>query len=115
MYLNGIFFRKIDVIFDCAGSSDKSYQDVLKRWENSVFVSLNSPLLSSTDADGLVCGLISTAKKLVEENLTAFTSQGYTKRWGYFMTIPMALKQISKYAELGQVIFILLKFILFHL
>ena len=103
MYEYEFISRKIDVVFDCAGSSDKSYQDVLKRWKNSVFVSLSSPLLSSTDTNGIVCGLLGTAKTLFEENLTAFTSQGSTKRWGYFMTNPTALKQIAQYAEAGQV------------
>ena len=59
--------------------------------------------MSSTDTNGIVCGLLGTAKTLFEENLTAFTSQGSTKRWGYFMTNPTALKQIAQYAEAGQV------------
>ena len=71
--------------------------------------------MSSTDTNGLVCGLIGTAKTLFEENLAAFTSQGSTKRWGYFMTNPTALKQISKYAEEGKVIFLIRNYSMYDL
>lgn len=107
-------------MLDCAGSKDLSYQDALKRWGSSIFISLDSPLLSSTDTDGVVCGLMNTAKTLVKENLSSFTSQGSTQRWGYFMPNPEALKQISKYAEVGQVnliiprIIILIVFLMGH-
>ena len=59
--------------------------------------------MSSTDTYGIVCGLLGTAKTLLEENLTAFTSQGSTRRWGYFITNPTALRQIAQYAQAGQV------------
>ena len=108
-----MIYSKIDVVLDCAGSKDISYEDPLKRWENSIFISLDSPLLSSTDTDGIVCGLMNTAKTLFQENLSAFTSQGSTQRWGYFMPNPEALKQIAKYAEAGQVNVIIFRFIIF--
>ena len=72
-------------------------------WENAKFVSLSSPLLSSTDKDGIVCGILDTVKTLVAENVLSFGTKGNTSRWGYFMLNPTALKKMTEYAELGQV------------
>lgn len=66
-------------------------------------MSLNSPVLQSTDKNGLVCGIFDSVKTLIEENILSFSSQGNTHRWGYFMTNPTALKEITKYVESGQV------------
>ena len=93
----------MDVVFDCAGTNDLSYKYALKKWENASYVSLNSPLLSSTDNDGVICGVLNTAKTLVQENILSYSTQGSTNRWGYFMINPVALKKITKYVELGQV------------
>ena len=102
--------RQLDVIFDCAGSNGPSYKDALKRWDNATFVSLNTPLLASTDKDGLICGILNSAKTLLEENILSFSTQGNTHRWGYFMPNPTALRTITKYVESGQV-FVLYIFI----
>ena len=91
------------MIFDCAGSNGPSYKDALKRWKNGIFVSLNTPLLASTDKDGIICGLLNSAKILLEENISSFSTHGNTHRWGYFMPNPMALRKITKYVESGQV------------
>ena len=101
-------YRKIDVIFDCAGSSNQAYKNTLKNWENAIYISLNSPLLSSTDKSGLLCGILDTAKTLLEENIQSLTAQGSTNRWGYFMINPIALKKITEYVELGRVSFLLI-------
>ena len=68
-----------------------------------MYVSLNSPLLSSTDNDGILCGVLNTAKQLLENNVLSLSTQGNTNRWGYFMLNPMALKKITNYVELGKV------------
>merc|ERR1712150_126970 len=67
------------------------------------YVSLNSPLLSSTDNDGILCGVLNTAKQLLENNVLSLSTQGNTNRWGYFMLNPMALKKITNYVELGKI------------
>ena len=72
-------------------------------WDNAKFVSLSSPLLSSTDKDGIVCGIFDTVKTLVAENVLSFGTKGNTNRWGYFMINPTALKKMAQYAELGKV------------
>ena len=72
-------------------------------WDNAKYVSLNSPVLSLTDTNGLICGIFDSAKTLITENLLSFGSKGNTNRWGYFMINPTALKKIASYAELGQV------------
>ena len=96
------------MIFDCAGSSNQAYKGTLKNWENAIYISLNSPLLSSTDESGLLCGILNTAKTLLEENIQSLTAQGSTNRWGYFMINPIALKKITEYVELGKVSFLLI-------
>ena len=73
--------------------------------DNGKFVSLSSPLLSSTDNDGIVCGILDTVQTLVAENILSFGTKGNTNRWGYFMINPTALKKIAQYAELGKVEF----------
>ena len=93
----------MDVVFDCAGLNDPSYKSVLKTWGNSKYVSMNSPLLSSADKDGLICGMFDAARSLITENMLSISTQGNTHRWGYFMINPTALKTVARYVDEGKV------------
>ena len=93
-----------DVIFDFAGLGENSlkYSQFLRPWSNSKIVTLMSPLLRSTDQNGLVPGAIQTAIELAVKNAQTINN-GVTFRYGYFMPNPQALKRIASLIEKGKI------------
>ena len=95
-----------DVIFDFAGLGDNSlqYMKLLRPWSNAKLVTLMSPLLKSTDKNGILPGTIQTFVDLATKNIhTVINNNGCTFRYGYFIPNPYALKTITKYVEDGKV------------
>lgn len=95
-----------DVIFDFAGLGDNSvqYMKYLRPWSNSKLVTLMSPLLKSTDKNGIIPGTVQTLVDLATKNIqTVINNNGCTFRYGYFMPNPYALKSITKYVEDGKI------------
>ena len=95
-----------DVVFDFAGLGQESasYIELLRPWSNAKLVTLMSPLLRSTDQDGLFPGTIKTMLGLATKNIqSVFNNNGSTFRYGYFMPNPYALKTIAKMVEKGKV------------
>ena len=95
-----------DVIFDFAGLGHDSatFMELLRPWSNAKLVTLMSPLLRSTDAEGLFPGTIKTIMGLATKNIqTVFNNNGSTFRYGYFMPNPYALRTITNLIEKGKV------------
>jgi len=95
-----------DVIFDFAGLGDNSlqYMKLLRPWSNAKLVTLMSPLLKSTDKNGILPGTIQTFVDLATKNIhTVINNNGCTFRYGYFIPNPYALKTITKYVEDGKI------------
>lgn len=96
-----------DVVLDAAGiplDQINSYLPFLKNGKFSKFVTLRSPFLKNTDSLGLIPGLIQNAVDLVKSNLqSGELSKTKTIRWGFFMPIPYAVKEINKFIERGQI------------
>lgn len=95
-----------DVIFDFAGLGNKSveYMELLRPWSNAKLVTLMSPLLKSTDQNGIFPGTLKTLAELATKNInTVVNNNGCTFRYGYFMPNPYALKSITKYVENGKI------------
>merc|ERR1712223_526153 len=95
-----------DVMFDFAGLGNKSveYMELLRPWSNAKLVTLMSPLLKSTDQDGIFPGTLKTLAELATKNInTVVNNNGCTFRYGYFMPNPYALKSITKYVENGKI------------
>lgn len=89
-----------DVILDCSGQKKaETFTPLLKSSPEACFVSLNSPLLSATDDQGLIRGGVKVFSKLVGANFQSLTSSGGTVRWGYFGPIPGALKAMNLLVE----------------
>ena len=96
------------MIFDFAGLGNKSveYMELLRPWSSAKLVTLMSPLLKSTDQDGIFPGTLKTLVDLATQNIqTVVNNNGSTFRYGYFMPNPYALKSITKYVEDGKVNF----------
>ncbi|XP_063238794.1 reticulon-4-interacting protein 1 homolog, mitochondrial [Bacillus rossius redtenbacheri] len=98
---------KYDVILDAAGlgaGEAPSYAGCLRDWSLSKYVTLRSPLLRHVDAHGLAPGLARSAAELLLRNVQlATTSAGSTVRWGFFMPVPAALRELSRLVEEGKV------------
>lgn len=96
-----------DVILDAAGitlDEVHSYLPFLKSGKFSKFVTLRSPFLKNTDNLGLVPGLIKNAVDLLKCNFdSGELHKTNTIRWGFFMPIPFAVKEINKFIERGQI------------
>ena len=87
-----------DVILDFAGLSENSakFLELLRPWSNAKLVTLSSPLLKSTDEEGIVTGGLKTIFGLASKNMCSVTnSYGSTLRYGYFTPNPIALKRIT--------------------
>ncbi len=95
-----------DVVLDFAGLGEKSikYMQYLRPWSNAKIVTLMSPLLKSTDANGLIPGSIQTITELAVKNVQSVVSHnGSTFRYGYFMPNPYAMKTIKMLVEKGKI------------
>ncbi|KAL1456088.1 hypothetical protein WDU94_000842 [Cyamophila willieti] len=96
-----------DVILDAAGiplDQINSYLPFLKTGKFSKFVTLRSPFLKNTDSLGLIPGLIQNAVDLLKSNFqSGELCKTNTIRWGFFMPIPYAVKEINKFIETGQI------------
>ncbi|KAI5701742.1 reticulon-4-interacting protein 1 homolog, mitochondrial [Diaphorina citri] len=96
-----------DVILDAAGiplDQINSYLPFLKTGKFSKFVTLRSPFLKNTDSLGLVPGLVKNAFDLLKSNFeSGELCKTNTIRWGFFMPIPYAVKEINKFIERGQI------------
>ena len=91
-----------DVIFDFARLENGSVvklMEMLRPWSNSKLVTLTSPLIHSTDQNGLVPGAIETLTGLATQNIQTIIQNGTTFRYGYFMPNPGALNSIRKLVE----------------
>ena len=100
-----------DVIFDFAGLENQSlkFMELLRPWSNAKLVTLMSPLLRSTDSEGLVAGSLKTLATILATNAqTAFSKNGTSYRYGYFMLNPFALQTITNLVEKGKVSFYIL-------
>ena len=71
---------KFDAVLDCAGSSFGQYSKCLKPWSSAKYITFTSPLLPSTDKNGIVQGILDSAIQLVADNVNAFNSGGATQR-----------------------------------
>lgn len=95
-----------DVILDAAGiplDEINFYLPFLKSGKFSKFVTLRSPFLKNTDTLGLVPGLIKNACDLLKSNFdSGELCKTNTIRWGFFMPISYAVKEINKFIERGQ-------------
>lgn len=96
-----------DVILDAAGiplEEINSYMPFLKSGKFSKFVTLRSPFVKNTDELGLIPGLLKNAFDLLKSNFdSGELRKTNTIRWGFFMPIPYAVKEINKFVERGQV------------
>ncbi|XP_040583935.1 reticulon-4-interacting protein 1, mitochondrial [Lepeophtheirus salmonis] len=93
--------KKFDVILDCTDSQDnyKSYMNLLNKSPHSNYVTLSSPVLSSTDSQGFVSGIASSVGQLICKNTTPGSY-----RWGYFAPNQKALKSLSDLVENGKLV-----------
>ncbi|XP_074027281.1 NAD(P)H oxidoreductase RTN4IP1, mitochondrial [Leptinotarsa decemlineata] len=60
------------------------YQNIPKSWKYDTYITLNSPLLKSTDSYGLMAGLAYSASDLLDANLRAYKDSSCVK-WGFFI------------------------------
>jgi len=96
-----------DVILDFAGLAENSanFLQLLRPWSNAKLVTLSSPLLKSTDEEGIVIGGLNTILGLASKNLFTITNAyGSTFRYGYFTPNPIALQRITQLIQGGKII-----------
>eukprot|EP00088_Acartia_fossae_P017743 TRINITY_DN2014_c0_g1_i14.p1 TRINITY_DN2014_c0_g1~~TRINITY_DN2014_c0_g1_i14.p1 ORF type:complete len:356 (+),score=26.85 TRINITY_DN2014_c0_g1_i14:39-1106(+) len=83
-----------DIVLDCAGFGSKSADLAPLLRTRGCVVTLDSPLLKLTDAQGLMAGGVNTMLELLESNLKT-VGNGQTIRWAYFAPNKQALQKMS--------------------
>ncbi|KAK3597300.1 hypothetical protein CHS0354_010931 [Potamilus streckersoni] len=92
-----------DVVLDPLGGKIPSFSvDLLKGWRNSKYVSLVTPVLSSTDKFGIPLGLLTTATNFGTNIIRGFIN-GRSYRWALFIPNGNALGQIAKLVDNGKI------------
>ncbi|XP_069694032.1 reticulon-4-interacting protein 1 homolog, mitochondrial isoform X2 [Periplaneta americana] len=98
---------KYDIILDAAGLGadvGPNYADCLKDWNLSKFITLRSPMLRNVDEYGLIMGMMKNSVDLFTTNVkTGVTSKSSTLRWGFFLPLSEAIKEITSLVEEGKI------------
>ena len=90
--------ERSQLVLDCAGlgldTNSLNVKEILA--EGGSFVSLSSPILSNTDRQGIVPGLVASLSSILQMNLTK-TSHQY--KWAFYQSDSRALEIFSRLAE----------------
>jgi hypothetical protein len=80
------------------------YADCLKDWNLSKFITVRSPLLRNVDDYGMIVGMMKNTVDLLVTNVkTGISSKCSTVRWGFFLPLSDAIKEITTLVEEGKV------------
>jgi hypothetical protein len=92
---------------DAAGlgaDAGPKYADCLKDMSLSKFITLRSPMLQNVDDYGMVAGMMKNIADLFVTNVkTGITSKSSTVRWGFFLPLSDAIREITTLVEEGKV------------
>lgn len=86
-----------DLILDIHGGVDFSF-DLLKKWNNSKFVTIKTPFLQNADDYGIVPGLLRSGASLTANVLQGF-KDGRSYRWAMFKPSSNHLLTVKKMIE----------------
>jgi hypothetical protein len=107
MYLYFSLFFRYNIILDTAGlgaDAGPNYADCLKDVSLSKFITLRSPMLRNVDDYGVVAGMMKNVVDLFVTNVkTCVTSKSSTVRWGFFLPLSDAIREITTLVEEGKV------------
>lgn len=96
---------RFDVILDNVGGDTEQWAlGLLKPWSGAKYVTLVTPLLSSTDNMGLFSGVITAGCNLHNKALQSVISSGVFYRWGFYAPDGPALDDISKLVDSGKIL-----------
>lgn len=96
---------RFDVILDNVGGETEQWAlALLKSWSGSKFVTLVSPLLSSTDHSGLLSGGIQAGCTLHNKAIQSLMSSGVFYRWGFFAPDGFALDDVRSLVDSGKIL-----------
>uniref|UniRef100_A0A8C6WSY1 NAD(P)H oxidoreductase RTN4IP1, mitochondrial n=1 Tax=Neogobius melanostomus TaxID=47308 RepID=A0A8C6WSY1_9GOBI len=96
---------RFDMILDNVGGETEQWAlDLLKPWSGSKYVTLVSPLLSSTDHSGLLSGSIQAGCTLHNKALQNMLSSGVFYRWGFYAPDGPALDEVRTLVDSGKIL-----------
>lgn len=96
---------RFDVILDNVGGDTEQWAPALLRpWSGSKYVTLVSPLLSSTDHSGLLSGGLQAGCTLHNKALQSLMSSGVFYRWGFFAPDGPALDDVRRLVDSGKIL-----------
>lgn len=98
--------RYFDYILDYANTpttddTSKLFR-LLRSDSNSYYITTRSPLMRNADTSGLFIGLFNSLKSASELTMNAF-QMNTNARWAYYEANQLALEQIRKLCENGQI------------
>lgn len=96
---------RFDVVLDNVGGDTEQWAPTLLRpWSGSKYVTLVTPLLSSTDHSGLLSGGLQAGCTLHNKALQSLMSSGVFYRWGFFAPDGPALDDVRRLVDSGKVL-----------
>ncbi|XP_033846728.1 reticulon-4-interacting protein 1 homolog, mitochondrial-like [Periophthalmus magnuspinnatus] len=96
---------RFDVILDNVGGETEQWAlTLLKSWSGSKYVTLVTPLLSSTDHMGMLSGGIQAGCSLNNKALQSLLSSGVFYRWGFYAPDGPALDDIRTLVDSGKIL-----------
>lgn len=96
---------RFDVILDNVGGETEQWAlPLLKSWSGSKFVTLVSPLLSSTDHSGLLSGGLQAGCTLHNKAMQNMVSSGVFYRWGFYAPDGPALDDVRSLVDSGKIL-----------
>ncbi|XP_072314523.1 reticulon-4-interacting protein 1 homolog, mitochondrial-like [Eucyclogobius newberryi] len=96
---------RFDVILDNVGGETEQWAlALLKSWSGSKYVTLVTPLLSSTDHMGLLSGALQAGCTLNNKALQSLSSSGVFYRWGFYTPDGPALDDVRTLVDSGKIL-----------
>ncbi|XP_059213011.1 reticulon-4-interacting protein 1 homolog, mitochondrial-like [Centropristis striata] len=97
--------EKFDVVLDSVGGETEQWaMELLKPWSGAKYVTLVTPLLSSTDSMGLLDGVFQAGSTLHNKAIQNIISNGVFYRWGFYAPDGPALDEVSRLVDAGKIL-----------
>jgi NADPH:quinone reductase-like Zn-dependent oxidoreductase len=98
--------NSFDIVFDASTGHGQGIDPVviqcLKKWKNSRYVTVTTPLIQNLDKQGMALGLLKSALEAGADTVRGI-QEGTSIRWAYYCPNPVALEAIARMVEQNKI------------